>query len=152
MVSGYPDGSFKPDSNITRAEFVSMAIKCFADASDTEYDGSFLDVSNSDWYAKYISKALNMGIISKDVYFRPNDNITREEICKIAVCLSGCEQSGGQLEYADSGSISEWAVPYVKAASENKIVNGYEDNTFRGGSLATRAEAAVILDRVKNLK
>ena len=79
ILTGYEDGSFRPNAPITRAEFAAMAARL----SDVEYDGgnSFSDVSDNYWAARYIALAEYLGWINgyPDGTFRPAQNITRAE-------------------------------------------------------------------------
>lgn len=104
IMTGYEDGSFRSDNQITRAEFTAVAIR-LAGQGDSSfsgmYDGRFSDVSSDHWAAGYIALALNMGIISGygDGTFRPENPVTYNEAIKMVVCLLGygiqAEKLGG---------------------------------------------------------
>ena len=84
-ISGYEDGTFRPNAPISRAELASMAVR-FYDAFEVEYEeGTFLDVDGDEWYADAIAAAEELGIIGgyPDGTVRPNNNITRAETCAI---------------------------------------------------------------------
>lgn len=84
-ISGYEDGTFRPNEPITRAELASMAVR-FYEAFEAEYEeGTFLDVDGDEWYADAIAAAEELGIIGgyPDGTVRPNNNITRAETCAI---------------------------------------------------------------------
>lgn len=84
-ISGYEDGTFRPNEPITRAELSAMAVR-FYNAFDAEYEeGTFLDVEGDEWYADAIAAAEELGIIGgyPDGTVRPNNNITRAETCAI---------------------------------------------------------------------
>ena len=84
-ISGYEDGTFRPNEPITRAELAAMAVR-FYDAFEVEYEeGTFLDVDGDEWYADAIAAAEELGIIGgyPDGTVRPNNNITRAETCAI---------------------------------------------------------------------
>ena len=84
-LSGYEDGTFRPNEPISRAELVAMAVR-FYDAFEAEYEeGTFLDVDGDEWYADAIAAAEELGIIGgyPDGTVRPNNNITRAETCAI---------------------------------------------------------------------
>ena len=84
-ISGYEDGTFRPNEPITRAELSAMAVR-FYDAFDAEYEeGTFLDVDGDEWYADAIAAAEELGIIGgyPDGTVRPEANITRAETCAI---------------------------------------------------------------------
>lgn len=90
IVSGYADGSFKPNNEVTRAE----ALKTILTASGvSEYESvvpNFNDVNTiEDWFAKYTAYAKDSGLVSgyEDGSFRGNQGITRAEVCKIVVEL-----------------------------------------------------------------
>lgn len=148
VVDGYPDGSFRPDCLITRAEFVKMIYNAVYGKADAVYSGTFKDVASDDWYASFVEAALEKNIISKDILFRPSDNITRQEICKIAESILGNALYEKPADFTDKELISDWALPYVSAAYEDGIVTGYDDGSFRPLGEATRAEAAIVINRV----
>ena len=84
-ISGYEDGTFRPNEPISRAELAAMAVR-FYDAFEAEYEeGTFLDVDGDEWYADAIAAAEELGIIGgyPDGTVRPNNNITRAETCAI---------------------------------------------------------------------
>lgn len=84
-ISGYEDGTFRPNEPITRAELAAMAGR-FYEAFDAEYEeGTFLDVEGDEWFADAIAAAKELGILGgyPDGTVRPNNNITRAETCAI---------------------------------------------------------------------
>ena len=84
-ISGYEDGTFRPNEPITRAELAAMAMR-FYDAFEAEYEeGTFLDVEGDEWYDDAIAAAAELGILGgyPDGTVRPNNNITRAETCAI---------------------------------------------------------------------
>lgn len=154
-INGYDDGTFRPDNSITRAEFTAIVCRALK-VADADYSGQFADVSADDWYAPYIAAALNDGIISQDVNFRPNDTITREEMCKIlAIALQNGgvapAPSGYTPQFTDMQHISDWAKEYVYFASYHGFMSGREDGSFAPKANATRAEAATVLSRVPEI-
>ncbi|MCT4584791.1 MAG: S-layer homology domain-containing protein, partial [Peptostreptococcaceae bacterium] len=83
IVSGYNDGTFKPNNYITRAEFISLINKAFN--YKLVYDVDYKDVSLKDWYYDDLRKAKAKGYISgyEDNTIRPNNKITRQEVAVI---------------------------------------------------------------------
>ena len=86
IICGYPDGTFRPDAPITRAELAKIAASFFSDPRvAATYDGRFSDVHGAEWYISYLMTALEEGLIEgyPDGSFRPNRPITRAETCTI---------------------------------------------------------------------
>ena len=89
IVIGYPDGTFKPDDNVTRAEFASMAIKALGqEHANVIQPIKFVDIDSSYWAYDAIEKAVYFELISNDKdseLFRPEDPVSRAEAISIAV-------------------------------------------------------------------
>ena len=86
IICGYPDGTFRPDAPITRAELTKISAGFFSDPRvAATYDGRFSDVHGAEWYISYLMTALEEGLIEgyPDGSFRPNRPITRAETCTI---------------------------------------------------------------------
>ena len=154
IVKGHPDGNFYPDLEITRAELLAMVIRAL-NIPESNYSGQFNDVSANDWFSGIVQASLDAGIISKDVAFRPNDSITREEIAKVIVQSAGdkvkTDNSSDNLLYTDKDSIGSWAVQYVKAATELGLMYGTGNGAFSPKGIATRAQAAAVIERLMML-
>ncbi|MCQ2419767.1 MAG: S-layer homology domain-containing protein [Clostridia bacterium] len=84
IINGYPDGTFRPDSPITRAEFVKIAVGFFGKINSV-YDGRFTDVVKDAWYSAYVQAAYELKLIEgyPDGSFHPNAYITRAEACTV---------------------------------------------------------------------
>ncbi len=157
IIDGFPNGSFQPKSNITRAQFATMIVKALKlDSSSTAT--SFKDVKATDWHAGYVAAASKAGIIKGfNGSFNPDALITREEMAVMVIRALGLEAQAQQmakttLKFKDDTKISGWARGYVALEAQKDIVNGYqEDNTFRPQDKASRAEAAVTLSRFYSL-
>ncbi len=150
-ASGYPDGSYKPDNNVTRAEFVKMVngIIDFAGKGNASYT----DVPATEWYYDYIGIAQEIGYISgyPGGQFGPNDYITREQAASILARIQYLDSSAtGVDKFSDKSSISSWAAEAVGAASEAGFISGYNDGSFRPSKNLTRAEAVTMLENVMN--
>lgn len=154
IVKGNPDGNFYPESQITRAEILAMVIRAL-NISESKYDGQFKDVSDNDWYSGVVQSALDAELISKDTLFRPNDSITREEIAKIVVQSMRQKghniSNGDTLAYTDTDIISGWAVEYVREATYLGLMSGMGDGSFAPKGIATRAQAAAVIERLLTL-
>lgn len=144
-ASGYPDGTFKPDRTITRAEFASILVKALK--LEASSNGRlFSDIANH-WAKDSITIAASHGIVSgyENNTFKPEDLITREQMAVMAVKSSGLTATTSEITFADREQVSSWALSSVVTAVNNQIMSGYPDNTFRPLGNATRAEAMVVI-------
>lgn len=153
VVSGYPDGSFRPQESVTREQFLAMlAAKLKAKAGD-EVSPQFEDVPDSRWSSGAIEAALSLGWIASADYgesFRPGQAVTRAEVAIwVAKALKLSPDASGIEEIKDKSSIPWKNRGYIGAIVKAGIVTGYPDGTFRPGQTLTRAEAAVLLDRLE---
>ncbi|WP_190239777.1 S-layer homology domain-containing protein [Pelotomaculum schinkii] len=148
-IDGYPDGSFKPDNTITRAEFATVLVKAF----QLENKGGkvFADTA-AHWAKDYIAAAAANGVVNgyEDNTFGPDDLITREQMAVMVVKAAKLAPATGQSQFADSGSISGWAGEAIATATGNGIMKGYPDNTVRPLGSATRAEAVTVIVNALN--
>jgi hypothetical protein len=148
-ITGYPDGTFRPEDFITRAEFVTIVNKAFGYEETGEI--AFTDVEEESWYYEEVQKAYREGEIIgvSKTRFAPEDYITREQAAIIMARLVNLDgYSKGAGVFTDSIQISSWAREYVGAAAYHNLIKGYEDNTFRPQNNIKRAEAVVLLDRI----
>ncbi|MGI6647981.1 MAG: S-layer homology domain-containing protein [Bacillota bacterium] len=143
-ISGYPDGTFRPDNNITRAEFATILVKAFK--LEPQSGKVFADTT-SHWAKDTIATAAAYGIVNgyDGNTFGPNDLITREQMAAMMVNALKLTPVTEEISFIDSGSISGWARAAVTTAVNNGLINGYPDNTIRPQGQATRAEAATIM-------
>ncbi len=138
---------------VTRGEFAAVLARAMEWELSAYQDGTFLDVQKGDWYADVIQTAKERGIIqgSSDGLFYPNNSVTREEMAKMLVlALDAGIDSRGDLSYQDLEAISDWAVPYVKAAAELGLIQGDENHHFNPKQNTARGEAAVVIWRLLN--
>lgn len=155
IVNGYTDGTFRPQENVTRAEFTVMMGRAleFKSTSDAVLS-DFADLGRiPDWAKPFISEARKAGIITgyEDNTFRPNHSINRSEMAVMAIrALEKEIDQGLKPTFADADSIAAWAQPSVAAAAEAGLINGRSNNRFVPAANATRAEAAVMILRLVN--
>jgi len=152
--TGYPDGSFRPEGLVTRAEFVKMVNALFGYTEIT--DISFTDVKSGDWYYKEVQKAVKANYITgvSKTKFAPNESLTREQAAVIISKIMKLKSDPAAAEaFTDRDKISSWAKEYVGAVVAAGLFKGYDaDNSFRPQNSIKRAEAIVALDRTKKLK
>lgn len=150
IINGNADNEFKPDDSITRAEIAAIIERMLG--LDEEYVYIFDDITADKWYAKSVISVNSAGIMVGDKQvFRPNDCITREELCMAAVNILryiNMEQMTEDSSFADNNEISVWAKQAVDECVCRGIVNGMGNNKFSPKSNATRAEAAVIINKL----
>ena len=154
IISGYEDDSFRPESSVTRAEFVKMAASAFGLVKGGARC-SFDDVSKSDWHYDYIAGASRAGVVSgrSENEFCPDETVTRQEM---AVILNRTAQYKGieltvlkeKKSFTDEADIEPYALESVGAMQMSGILEGMEDGSFRPDKTASRAEAAVMIYRM----
>ena len=146
-VSGYPDGTFKPNNNITRAEFTSLFVKALNLESGS---GKVFDDTANHWAKDVIKVANYHGLVNgySDTLFGPDDPITREQMAVMVVNAIKMGSSYGSKTFADSAQISTWAKESVDKAAGAGLITGYPDGTFKPQANSTRSEAAVLLERI----
>lgn len=110
VITGYPDNTFRPYDNVTRAEFVTMLMRLIGEEGGTT---EFAD-ANGHWAEKYIAKASEYGYINGylDGTFRPDADITRAEAFKIIVSVFGFEANGTGSRFSDVTE-EHWAFGYI---------------------------------------
>ncbi len=157
-INGFEDQTFRPDVTLTRAMFVTMLGRLSGADLTQVSESTFPDVSVSDYYAPYVQWATASGIVDgfPDGTFRPDENITREQMaCIMARYLKSIgfdttysgEAVSSQIQ--DLSSIGGWALDDVLFCFETGLLNGRGD-CFDPQTGATRAEACVVLGRLNN--
>lgn len=152
IVTGYPDGSFKPDHVVTRAEFAVM----LAGTMKLAQEGGALTFADRSeigaWAEKAVAQAVQAGIVQgyDDGTFRPNAQITRAEMAVMIANAQGtARQAAGSTGFSDDADIPGWAKSAVGAIQKLGLVEGREGNRFAPGANATRAEAVTVLLKLK---
>ena len=159
IIEGISPILFEPDRDITRAEFAALLVRALGLTLDNGAGGKFSDVSPNDWYASVVGAASEAGLIKgyPDGTFGPNRNITRAEMAAMMVRaldfvgqkpeLTSGETAALLSKYTDRGEL-DWAEPEFAAAVKAGIIQGMTENTLAPRELATRAQAAVMLERM----
>lgn len=164
VVSGFPDGTARPDQIITRGEFAALLVRHTESKEHYVKDrvSIFKDIENH-WSQKNIEILIDIGILDPSDYtdnFMPNEPITRIEIVKMMVRSIGKGEETRQLNsrtpYKDDDEIAIVDKAFVNLATKYDLIKGYPDNTFRPNGETTRAEAFTLLLRqeeaLKNIK
>ena len=159
VIIGYPDGTFKPDDNVTRAEFASMAIKALGqEHTNVAQPVNFTDIEPSFWAYDAIQKALYFDLLSCPLQgeaFRPDDTVTRAESITVAVNALTTEEISTYKakevlakKYTDLNEVPEsFLIPAGKAAILDMLVTipSADKAKIESNRPATRAEVAAIL-------
>ena len=158
VIVGYPDGTFRPDENVTRAEFASMAIKALGqEHTSVAQPVNFTDITEDFWAYDAIQKSVFFDLIScppAGEPFRPDDTVTRAESITVAVNALTTEQISEAKakevlsKYADAASVPEsFLIPAGKSEILNMLVVMPTDGkaSLEPVRPATRAEVAAIL-------
>ena len=106
ILEGTSDTTFSPDATLSRAAFITMLERAFS-VETAEYTGNITDIGENDWFTPYIEAAYKLELIPSEMFedgiFKPNQNITREEIC--ALTIKFWEKYKGKLSATTSTSI-----------------------------------------------
>ena len=145
-MTGYPDGSFGPGQNMTRAEAAQMFYALLLD-QNVPHTVSFSDVPADAWYAEAVNTLASLGMINgyPDGTFRPDAPITRAEFCVIALAFA-YEPEDFDCNFRDV-STSDWFYDYVAQATSYGWISG-ADRSFRPNECITRAEVSVIVNNM----
>ncbi len=148
IVSGMSESRYVPEGTATRAEFLALLMRS-AGFADAEYAGGFGDVRNDDWFANNVAVALREGIVDRADSFRPNEKITREEMCDMLVrCYEKAKGSisvSGDLSFTDNDKIVNKEI--VSKAVSAGLMRGNDNGSFEPDDTATRAEVATVIKR-----
>ncbi len=147
VTAGYPDGSFRPATPISRAEFSKLLALAYGLPLTSPPTPRFSDVPPNHWAYSYIEAlaAANISVGYPDGTYRPNASISRSELVKLTVLASGAPPyTGPYTDYPDVPP-SHWAYQYIKTATHRGWVGGYADGFFRPNAPSSRAELAKLL-------
>ncbi|MCU0523298.1 MAG: S-layer homology domain-containing protein [Elainella sp. Prado103] len=151
VIRGFPDGTFRPNDPVTRAQFAAMIRQAFS-ATAIRQGNSFVDVPSNYWATTAIQDAYKTGFLSgyPGNVFRPEENIPRAQVLvslSNGLGYANSNDSGRTLQvYNDAAAIPGWATNSIAAATEKKIVVNYPNvQTLNPNRAATRAEVAAFI-------
>ena len=154
LVTGYSDGTFRPDTPVTRAQFVLMLWRMCGKPAAAKA-ASFADAS-ADWYQDALSWAVEKGYVNglSDTRFGPDAPITRQQAMAILFRLNGGQSGSEQMltgvyeqTFTDSGTIASWAKDATWWAVYHELVSGVGGSRIAPEANASRAQIAAILLR-----
>ncbi|MBE0447621.1 MAG: S-layer homology domain-containing protein [Actinobacteria bacterium] len=145
IITGYPDGTFRPNNSITRAEFAVTIAKALD--LNTEDTSMYRDI-NGNRNSGYIGSVSNAGVMTgyPDGTFRPDNKITRAEVASTIVRAYKLGKSWGNYTLFDD-TFDHWAEQNIRVANQNGIVNGYPSDLFKPNAQATQAEVCAMISR-----
>ena len=144
-MEGFPEGTFLPDQQLTRAQAAQMVYRLLAAPDSGMGPCSYADVPASQWYAKAVTALCRLGLFDDGSQFRPEDVITRAEFVDLLVRLQ--PEAQGQAVFSDVPAW-HWAARQIGAAVQLGWINGYPDGTFKPDKGLSRAEACTIINRM----
>ena len=165
IINGYADGTFKPDAQVTRAQFITMLYRVAGSPEveipegKTEIELGFTDADTiSDEYKTAVAWGVQNGIIKgyEDDTFRPNQAISRAQMVTMLYRYLSLEDVWGAApdelkatyNFTDKDDI---AAPYVEAVNvmaNMEFIKGFEDGSFRPDETVTRGQAATVFARI----
>ncbi|MGM9923589.1 MAG: S-layer homology domain-containing protein [Bacillus sp. (in: firmicutes)] len=151
IITGYPDGTFKPEQTVTRAA-AAMMIGRALDLDGTQRKTKFKDVNSTMVASGYIQSAVEKGIISgfPDGTFKPNQSVTRGQLAIFLAKAFQLEKTA-TVTFKDV-SPSMAAYPYIGKLVAANITTGYEDNTYRPNIAVTRGQFSAFMARALDPK
>ena len=151
-MQGYPEGTFGPSRNMSRAEAVVMFSRLLNETMNmtTNYYANYYpDIVSTNWFANQVCYMHHLGVLEdycRDERFRPNEPVTRAEFATLAAHFDN-------LTLTDSNVFSDvpgdhWAVKYINSAAAKGWIQGYTDGTFKPEANITRAEVVTLVNRI----
>ncbi|CAK7062487.1 S-layer homology domain-containing protein [Tissierella sp.] len=147
ILSGYPDGTFKPTNKMSKSEFyrVINGLMGYTEKSENR----FTDVSPTDWYYEEVQKGLRAEYILSEAVLNAKENITRGEVARIISVVFGIEEDSSAAEvFIDNLRFTEELKGVIGGLKKNGFVNGFPDGTFRPQDEITRAEVIKMIHNI----
>lgn len=154
IVAGYPDGTYKPDQKLTRAEYMVLLSRALGFEAGVTNKSPFSDVRPDDWFAGFLPAVTEAGLMQgyEDGTFRGQMTVSREEAAVMTVraleLLKASVGTSSRAPFTDAGDISSFAKHAVDKAHAQGLINGKENGRFDPQGQLTRAEAAAMLSRL----
>ena len=156
-ILGYPDGSFKPEKEMTREEFAVLLVRCMGITPTRANISSFIDIPDEHWSIDYVEavKEYLPGYSAENgrFSFLGTKSITREDVTAALVkAQNGVNAKQADINllednFKDYSSIVNDLRPFIAIALKNKLISGFPDGTFRPKDPLTRSQAATLLYR-----
>ncbi|RED52562.1 M20/M25/M40 family metallo-hydrolase [Cohnella lupini] len=160
IVTGVSADKFEPLKQVTRAEFLTMLIRAFG-LLDKDATVSFGDVPSGAWYYSFVATAVKLKLaqgVGGDK-FDPTRPITREEMAILSANVlksvkgkQAQDPAAALLKFKDSSSMASYSKDSIALLTEEGVINGVSADTFSPKGIASRAQAAVIIDRLMGIE
>ena len=149
IVSGYPDGSFRPDAACTRAHVITFLWRAAGCPEPASTENPFVDVRSTSPFYKAILWGYYAGITTgtSSVRFSPDDICTRAQVVTFLWRCKGCPTSGGDVYFVDTFGLSPAFTSAISWAAKSGVTSGYADGTFRPYATCTRGHVVTFLYR-----
>jgi len=155
IIDGYPDGTFRPDQQVSRAEFIHMLVKALGPTGESD-ELSFKDRSDIPaWARNSIAAAVKAGWVKGygDGTLRPSETISRAEMAMLVARAAGLKIGANTpTSYADHDNLPVWSRGAIAAVTNAGLMNGVGKNRFSPDQTATRAQAAVLMLRLLEIE
>ncbi|MFD1929327.1 S-layer homology domain-containing protein [Sporosarcina siberiensis] len=150
LIKGYPNGTFKPNNSLTRAEAASLIARTLKLTSTKP--NPFKDVNEKNFAYNDIAAVAEKGIVigREKGMFYPNGALTRAEMASILSRAFELTKTSNQSKQFSDVHSSHWAYNAIVELVNSELTSGYPDGTFKPNNKITRAEFSVFLDKVLN--
>ena len=153
IISGKSEEVFDPMGNVTREEFVKMLVGVLK-LNPISYDGRYTDVKYGDWHSDYVMTATANNVCRGigGGLFGVGQHITRQDMCVMIynAVKDGVSYTSVEDGFTDNDNISDYAKEAVLSLAKMDLVHGNDNKEFLPKNNTTRAEAAVLLNSLKN--
>lgn len=155
VINGYLDGTYKPEREVTRGEFLKLIMVALYEGDEYFKTNDF---NLGHWAYPYAIEAAVSGYLMNDTDISNMDGeISRKEMVHILakICIQNSikkDDLGNPKKFSDISSLDEESKIYINFVTENGLINGYTDGTFKPDRTMTRAEVATVIYRFMNLK
>jgi plastocyanin len=153
IISGYPDGTYKPDQAVNRVEALKIILNAAKiDAASSQVVASFSDTTNDQWYSPFLNKAVELKIVAgyPDGTFKPTQTVNLVENLKMLLNAHGIDSANVMVmsaPFADT-PMSEWYIKFVQYAKDKKLIEGDSMNKVYPAQGMTRGKLAEVAFRL----
>ncbi|MEF2246977.1 polysaccharide lyase family 8 super-sandwich domain-containing protein [Paenibacillus sp. IITD108] len=161
LLKGMSAASFAPEQSLSRAQLSVILVRALGLYAPSSEKAAFSDVNGEEWFAEALNIAVESGLITgyQDNSFRPHASVSREEMTVMivrALQLAGYEADHSDAkksisDFADASDIQPWARSSAELLVQAGIINGVKADQFMPQAELTRAQMAIILERMMQM-